>query len=163
MTNKKISELNSNGTLDGTEYIELVQSGSNVKASLRDVKSFMTLQSIIVPVGDETTALTTGAAKVTFRMPYLFLVSSVKASLTTEQTSGSILTVDINLAGTSILGTKLTIDNGITTSIYSTPAVIIDTILDDDAEITIDIDQVGDGTAKGLKVTLIGYPYSYED
>ncbi len=26
-----------------------------------------------------------------------------------------------------------------------------------DAEMTIDIDTVGDGTAKGLKVTLIGY------
>ena len=35
-------------------------------------------------------------------------------------------------------------------------SVISDTSLADDAEITIDIDQVGDGTAKGLKVVLIG-------
>lgn len=28
----------------------------------------------------------------------------------------------------------------------------------DDAEITVDIDQGGDGMAKGLKVTLIGTP-----
>jgi hypothetical protein len=34
--------------------------------------------------------------------------------------------------------------------------VISDTALADDAEITIDIDQIGDGTAKGLKVMLIG-------
>jgi hypothetical protein len=34
--------------------------------------------------------------------------------------------------------------------------VISDTSLADDAEITIDIDQIGDGTAKGLKVILIG-------
>lgn len=35
--------------------------------------------------------------------------------------------------------------------------MISDALLADDAEISIDIDQVGDGTAKGLKVMLIGY------
>jgi hypothetical protein len=51
----------------------------------------------------------------------------------------------------------LTIDNTEKTSkTAATPAVISDTALADDAEITIDIDQVGDGTAKGLKITLIG-------
>ena len=34
--------------------------------------------------------------------------------------------------------------------------VVSDGNLADDAEITIDIDQVGNGTAKGLKLTLIG-------
>ena len=43
-----------------------------------------------------------------------------------------------------------------TSTTASTSAVINDSSLADDAEITIDIDQVGDGTAKGLKVTLIG-------
>lgn len=106
---------------------------------------------------DETTALTTGTAKVTFRMPYAMTVTAVRASLTTAQTSGSILTVDINDGGTTILSTKLTIDNGEKTSVTAaTPPVISDTALADDAEITIDIDQVGDGTAKGLKITLIG-------
>jgi hypothetical protein len=42
MTDKKISELSSNGTLDGTELVELVQSGSNVKALLSAVKTFIT-------------------------------------------------------------------------------------------------------------------------
>lgn len=106
---------------------------------------------------DETTALTTGTAKVTFRMPYAMTVTAVRASLTTAQTSGSTLTVDINDGGTTILSTKLTIDNGEKTSVTAaTPPVISDTALADDAEITIDIDQVGDGTAKGLKITLIG-------
>jgi hypothetical protein len=37
-----------------------------------------------------------------------------------------------------------------------TPAVISDSSIADDAEITIDIDQIGSGTAgKGLKVTFI--------
>lgn len=106
---------------------------------------------------DETTALTTGAAKVTFRMPFAMTLTSVRASLTTAQTSGAIFTVDINEAGVSVLSTKLTIDNGEKTSVTAaTPPVISDTALGDDAEITIDIDQIGDGTAKGLKITLIG-------
>ena len=53
--------------------------------------------------------------------------------------------------------TKLTIDNTEKTSTTAATApVISDGILADDAEITIDIDPVGDGTANGLKLTLIG-------
>lgn len=110
-----------------------------------------------VAVSDETTALTAGTAKVTFRMPHALTLSAVRASLSTAQASGSTLTVDINEAGSTILSTKLTIDNTEKTSTTAaTPAVISDTALADDAEITIDIDTVGDGTAKGLKVLLIG-------
>jgi hypothetical protein len=112
---------------------------------------------LVVAASDETTALTTGTAKITFRMPRAVTLTSVRASLTTAQASGSIFTVDINEAGTSILSTKLTIDNTEKTSTTAaTPPVISDTALADDAEMTIDIDQIGDGTAKGLKVTLIG-------
>lgn len=114
-------------------------------------------ESIIIACSDETTAITTGTGKVTFRMPYAFTLSTVRASLTTAQVSGSIFTVDINESGTSIISTKLTLDNTEKTSTTAaTPAVISDTSLADDAEITIDVDQVGDGTAKGLKVYLIG-------
>jgi hypothetical protein len=122
-----------------------------------------TLESVTIPIdiqvacSDETTALTAGTAKVTFRVPCAITLTSVRASLTTAQASGSIFTVDINENGTSILSTKLTIDNTEKTSTTAaTPAVISDTALADDAEITIDIDQIGDGTAKGLKITLIG-------
>jgi hypothetical protein len=115
------------------------------------------LIEIQVAASDETTALTTGTAKVTFRTPCAITVTAVRASLTTAQTSGSIFTVDINEGGTSILSTKLTIDNTEKTSTTAaTPPVISDTALADDAEMTIDIDQIGDGTAKGLKVTIIG-------
>jgi hypothetical protein len=112
---------------------------------------------IQLAASDETTALTAGTAKVTFRMPYAMTLTAVRASLTTAQASGSIFTVDINEGGASILSTLLTIDNTEKTSVTAaTPAVISDTALADDAEITIDIDQIGDGTATGLKITLIG-------
>jgi len=81
----------------------------------------------------------------------------VRASLSTAQTSGSIFTVDINENGTSILSTKLTIDNTETTSTTAAAQpVISDSAIANDAEMSIDIDQVGDGTAKGLKVYLFG-------
>jgi hypothetical protein len=106
---------------------------------------------------DETTALTTGTAKVTFRMPHAMTLTAVRASLTTAQASGSIFTVDINQNGSSVLGTKLTIDNTEKTSVTAaTPATITTSAITDDAEITIDIDQIGNGTATGLKITLIG-------
>jgi len=116
------------------------------------------IQSIIIAASDETTPLTTGNGKVTFRMPYAFTLTAVRASLTAAQASGSIFTADINENGVSILSTPLTIDNTEKTSTTAaTPAVISDTALADDAEITIDIDQVGSGSAAGLKVALIGY------
>jgi PDZ domain-containing secreted protein len=83
-------------------------------------------------------------------------ITGVRASLLTGQTSGSIFTVDINDSGTSILSTKLTIDNTEKTSTTAaTAAVVSDAAIADDAEITIDIDQIGDGTAKGLMVTIL--------
>lgn len=115
-------------------------------------------QAIGIACSDETTALTTGTAKATFRIPYPFTLTEVRSNLGVAQASGSIFTVDINENGSSILSTKLTINNGSKTSVgATTPAVISDASLADDAEITIDIDQVGDGTAKGLKIWLIGY------
>jgi hypothetical protein len=109
----------------------------------------------IIACSDETTALATGSAKVTFRMPTAGTLTAVKATVTTAPV-GSDLIVDINEAGTSVLSTKLSIDDGEKTSeTASTPPVISDSALADDAEITIDIDQVGSGTAgAGLKVIL---------
>lgn len=122
------------------------------------VRALLGSQSIIVACSDETTALTTGTAKVTFRMPYAFTLTAVRASVTTAPT-GSVLTVDINEGGTTILSTKLTIDaTEKTSTTAATPPVISDTSLADDAEITIDIDTIGSTIAgAGLKVALIGY------
>ncbi|GGH62104.1 hypothetical protein GCM10010975_26460 [Comamonas phosphati] len=115
--------------------------------------------AIPIACSDETTALTAGTGKVTFRMPFAMTLSAVRASLTTAQTSGALLTVNIKAAGATILSTNITLDNTEKTSTTAaTPPVISTSALADDAEITIDIGQVGDGTAKGLKVYLIGAP-----
>lgn len=114
-------------------------------------------ESLIIAVSDETTALTAGTSKVTFRMPYAFTLTAVRASVNTAPT-GSTLIVDINESGTTILSTKLSIDaTEKTSTTAASPAVISDSSLADDAEMTIDIDQVGATVAgAGLKVYLIG-------
>jgi hypothetical protein len=122
------------------------------------VEDFAALaEAIVVVCSDETTALSTGAAKVTFRMPYAFYLTSVKASLTAAQTSGTAFQVDVNNGGTSVLSTKLTIDNNELTSVTAaTPAVISAPYFAADAVVTIDIDTCTAAQATGLKVTLIG-------
>lgn len=114
---------------------------------------------IRVVVGDETTALTVGTGKHTFRMPFKMRLVQVRASLTTAAAGAAVL-VDINEGGTSVLGTqKLQIDAGENTSVTAANvSLIVDKVLNDDAEITIDLDQVGVATTegKGLKVTLYG-------
>lgn len=125
--------------------------------SLVSGKPLIEPTEILVAVGDETTAITTGNAKLTFRMPFAMTLDAIpRASLTTASSSG-IPTVDINEAGASILSTKLTIDaNELTSTTAATPAVLSDTSLADDAIITIDIDVAGTNAA-GLKVLLRGY------
>jgi len=120
-----------------------------------DWETLTTADIYVIACSDETTALTTGTGKVTFRMPSAGTLTAVKATVTTAPV-GSALVVDINEAGTTLLSTKLSIDDGEKTSATAaTPPVISDSALADDAEITIDIDQVGSGTAgAGLKVTL---------
>jgi hypothetical protein len=112
---------------------------------------------LVIACSDETTNLTTGTAKVTFRMPYAMTLSSVRSSVNTAPT-GSTLIVDINEGGNSILSTKLSIDASEKTSTTAASAAVIsDTALADDAEITIDIDQIGSTVAgKGLKIVLKG-------
>lgn len=148
-----------------------VAAGADVRITpdqLRDYVLAAMSVTLAIACSDESTALTAGTAKVKFINPYPvpFEIDDVAASLSTAQTGGSVLTVDINdtAAGASILSTKITFDNGEkvagshASAGSSTPAVISDTSIPAFGEVTVDIDQVGNGTAKGLKVYLIGRP-----
>ena len=165
MAEKKISELTAKGAavaatdlmvvseVSGASYVTKSVTGANIKSLAQSGLP----TEIQLAASDETSALSTGTEKVTFRMPYAMTLTAVRASLSTAQASGSIFTVDVNQGGSSIISTKITIDNTEKTSTTAaTPPVISTSALTDDAEITIDIDQIGDGTAAGLKVTLIG-------
>lgn len=149
------------GGLGGTDVQAAVAELDTEKLSIASAASTYVAKATVpvtlaIPVSDETTAITTGTAKVTFRMPFAMTVTSVRASLTTASSSGN-PTFDINEGGTSILGVnKLSIDaNEKTSTTAATATTVSDTALADDAEITIDIDTAGTG-AKGAKVYLIG-------
>lgn len=117
---------------------------------------YLGLEVIMIALGDEITAVTTGTAKVTFRMPYPFLLTAVRSSVTSASSSG-LYTIDLNEAGSSVLSTKLSIDQGEFTSVTAaTPAVISDSSLADDAQMTVDFDAAGVGV-KGPKLHMYGY------
>ena len=115
-------------------------------------------ECLVIAASDETTALTVGTSKITFRMPYALTLTEVRASLTTAGGTSGTTTVDVNEGGVSVFSTLLTIDAGEKTSTTAaTAAVISDSALADDAEITIDVDAIsGDATEAGLKIYLIG-------
>lgn len=161
-TGVEILTRSSLATLDQYSVVHLIKIGDDlwsVDGSLEGSYEAGPIQTIPIACSDETTALTTGTGKVTFRMPFAFTLTGVRASVTTAPT-GSALTVDINEGGSSILSTEITIDaTEKTSTTAATPAVISDTALADDAEITIDIDTVGSTVAgAGLKVYLLGRP-----
>jgi hypothetical protein len=153
-----------NGFMSGSTALRPYSGSGNFNINLPDASGTIALTSLVgasaelvIACSDEATNLTTGTAKVTFRMPYAMTLSSVRASVNTAPT-GSTLIVDINEGGSTILSTKLSIDaSELTSTTAATAAVISDTALADDAEITIDIDQIGSTIAgKGLKVVLKG-------
>ena len=115
------------------------------------------VEALVLVVEDQTPNLTTGTEKWTYRMPYAFTLTEVRASVVTAPRDASVI-VDINESGATILSTKLSIDaTEKTSTTAATPAVISDPDLADDAEITIDIDQIGSTIAgKGLKIVLLG-------
>lgn len=149
--------------LDGTEEsftsaLKTKLDGVASGATANDTDQNLKTEHIIVACSDETTIIDAGTGKTTFRMPHAFTLTAIRASLSVAQASGNIFTVDINKNGSTILSTKLTIDNTEKTSVTAaTPPVMSSTAVADDDEISIDVDQIGNGTAQGLKVTLIGY------
>lgn len=119
------------------------------------------LQTFTFPASDLTTNLSTGTSKANFILPYGFLLADdgVRASLRVAQATGSLLTVDVNVNGVSILATKLTFDNTERSTTTAAAPFAFETggeLLAAGDEITIDIDQIGDAGAQGLMLYLTG-------
>lgn len=157
----------SKGSADATKLVRIEADGITTgttrvwTAPDRDV-NLGTLQqeSFSFALSDETSALTasTTVQKVTFRMPYAFTITSVQASVRTAGTGAALLTVDVHDSGTTIFSTKITLDASEKTSTTAaTAAVLSDTALAADAEVTFFIDQLDtDSAARGVKVSIIG-------
>jgi len=149
---------NADNTSDVNKPISTAtQTAIDLKADTTYVTA-KTIRSLDYALSDQTTAIATGTP-LTCRVPYAFTISSVKASLKTAQVSGSLFTLDIKKNGTSIFSTLLTFDNTEkTTTTAATAAVLSSTSLADDDELTFIVTQVGNSTAIGLVVYIIGYP-----
>jgi len=111
---------------------------------------------IQIALSDESTAITTGTSKLTFRIPYACKLTKIpRINLNTVSSSG-LVTVDIKKNGATIFSTLLTIDANEKTSVTATTPCVLSatpTTFADDDEITFDITVAGTG-AKGLKATL---------
>lgn len=109
-----------------------------------------------VAVSDETTAITTGTAKITFHVIRAFTLTDIWAALSTVSSSG-LPTVNIKKNGTTIFSTDLSIDATEFTSLTAnTPYVLSGaTSFAIGDKVEIDITVAGTG-AKGLKVYFAG-------
>ena len=110
-----------------------------------------------VAASDETTALTTGTAKITFYMPAAVTLTEVFIGLGT-QSSGGAVTAVVNKAGATIFSTNPSVGASQDTSLSGTgsvQAVLSTTSFAKGDKMTVDISAAGTG-AKGLKITLIG-------
>jgi len=107
--------------------------------------------------GDETTDLAVASNVVQLRAPQAMTLVGVRASVNTAPT-GAPVTVDINVNGSSILSTKITIEAGELTSLDATTQPVISSAsIADDALIAVDVDGVGSTVAgAGLKITMRG-------
>lgn len=148
-----VNVVDAGGFYTGVEVEDILQEIGGILEGLGD----QVLQQIPIAISDEATNLAAGTNKVIFHMAYDFDLSEVIAGVSVAQTAGSILQFDINVNSSSILSTKLTIDNSEKTSITAaTPAVISSGTLNKGDEIAIDIDTVGTPLAKGAKIYMIG-------
>ena len=127
MTDLKISELSSNGTLDGTEFVPLVQSGgnvSNVKVLLSAVKTFI-IDGLLSTATAATTYLSIANSRYQFvsdaGTTYIVPASAVTANGNTiiELSNNSLTSITINAA----TATGKTAGDSVTISITGTYAV----------------------------------------
>lgn len=132
------------------------------------LRSVETPDRVVIELFDRSaliaTNISTGVSKDAYVMPFGLLLDEVVAggcyaSLAVAQAAGTVLTVDVNRNGVSLFATRLTFDNSEkSTTTAAIPAVYAagGSILYAGDEITIDVDQVGNALAKGLRVYLVG-------
>lgn len=154
MANQKISQMvAATLPLTGAELIPILQGGANRSAPARSFDR----EIVQFSCSDLVTPLTQAENVGYVRAARAFTLREVRASLLVGSESGAV-EIDILLNGSSMLSTKLTIDQGETTSVTAqTPAVIETSSVSDDDLITVNIDDPG-SNALGLIVTLIGTP-----
>lgn len=104
-------------------------------------------------IGDETTDITTGTAKLTIRFPFAVHIVGFSATVADPSSSG-VVTIDVNegTSPVSLISTKITIDaTEYSSATAAAPYVLADADVAAGAPITVDVDAAGTD-AKGLKL-----------
>ncbi len=111
-----------------------------------------------IPFSNET-PLTVATNKVLTRAPFAMdLTGLLPRAFMSVGPVGSAVVLDINVGGSTILSTKLSIDDGDKTSVGSAaPPVLGTTYIADNAEVTIDCVAVGSMGTEGDGGTIIIY------
>lgn len=114
-------------------------------------------RELVVAFSDKTTPITSGTDKENFPAPSTRTILEIWVFLGTVQASGSIFTVDVNVNGSTMLSTKITVDNTESTSLTAVAAAVISNgAWTKGDKISIDVDQVGNGTALAGKIIFRG-------
>lgn len=149
--------------LDGIEALAEVNNISDVNATDLtdggDTDLHSHTEAIIVRATDLVTPITTTGDIYSFPLPYDFEVTSIKAKVDAAP-GGSSLIIDIERNNVSMLSTLITIEATERSSLTAaTQPVISTSTLDDDDDITVNINSVAGITTDptGLTITLIGY------
>lgn len=146
--------------IDGKYAIAMYISGGQGPAGT-DVNS--KYDTIIASASDESTPISTGGPKTTFRAPYAMDLGVpgsegyIRISLTNAPTGADFI-VNVTMNGSTMFTTQVRIDATEKTSVTSViPAVLAITDIPDDAEFLVYVIQVGSTYAgSGLKVALTG-------
>ncbi len=121
-----------------------------------NLKKAYIIENLTIAFSDETTAIDAGTDKVTWTMPnYATTLLGIAVSFVTAPTT-SVITVDVNEAGVSVLSTKITVDIGeFTSEDAATPPVISDSALAANAIMSVDVDTADSGgTSAGGKLII---------
>lgn len=149
------------GGIQGDERINFEDPQKRIwDGSLQDIMD-AGLASVLFSMGtaasDVDSDLEIGTNKAVFFAPYDMTITEIFAGLGTVCT-GAAFIVDINVNGSTILSTKITIDVSENTSLTAgTLPVVSSTSISKGDKITLDIDQIGSTIAgQGLSVYIKG-------
>ena len=127
-------------------------------STVNSTSAFYLLEDFIITCSDESTNLSVNPSIMTFRVPFSMELTTIRASVSVPPV-GNAISIDVKQNNATLFSTPLTIDsNEDTSTTAAVPVVLDNSILLDDAKISIAVNQVGSSIAgKGLKLTFKGY------
>tara|TARA_R110000796_G_scaffold4086_5_gene15591 strand:- start:3253 stop:4680 length:1428 start_codon:yes stop_codon:yes gene_type:complete len=109
----------------------------------------------IIPLTSEAGNVDSTGLKATIHIPRNMTITQIKASLTTAQTSGTTISLNLTNNGSNVLSVANSLTFINTQELSNQPALAITSLSVND-KLDCFISTFGDGTAVGLKITILG-------